>query len=348
MANADLERDRVELHIPFLTFLKFFAAIVVGYLLYVLWPFLLVLFLALLVGVTLEPIVQFMTKRRTPRWVAITIVTFALIGTVAGTFALLVPALSTQVADFTQRLPELKEKLVAQVPEAGGLRHLVQQTLHHPPEAQKWMTHLLAAGQSAFGGLAGFFLLLILAVYFVVDGKSTYQWLLAYLSPDQRQKVSESSEAISKVIIAYIAGQFITSLLASIYVFIVCAAFKVPAALVLAVLAGVFDVLPVIGFFMALIPTLLLALTISPGTALTVSILYVVYHIIETYLLVPKIYGDRLRVSGLIVLVTLIMASTAAGVLGAIAILPIVASYPIIERIWLEKYVGRRAIEKHK
>jgi predicted PurR-regulated permease PerM len=89
-------------------------------------------------------------------------------------------------------------------------------------------------------------------------------------------------------------------------------------------------------------------MTVSPSTSLAVAGLYLLYHGIENYLIVPWIYGNRLRVSGLAVLLALLVGSILAGILGAIAVLPVVASYPIIERIWLVDFLGRGVVQKHE
>jgi predicted PurR-regulated permease PerM len=83
------------------------------------------------------------------------------------------------------------------------------------------------------------------------------------------------------------------------------------------------------------------------STAVLVFVLYGAYHLVETYFIVPKVYGDRLRLSTLTVLVSCMAAGLVAGVVGAIAILPIVASYPIIERIWLRRHLEADTVIKH-
>lgn len=76
--------------------------------------------------------------------------------------------------------------------------------------------------------------------------------------------------------------------------------------------------------------------------------LYLGYHIFETYFIVPRIYGNRLRLSTLTVLLALLIGGTLQGVLGAVLILPVVAAYPIIERIWLKNYLAPEVIADHK
>jgi predicted PurR-regulated permease PerM len=142
------------------------------------------------------------------------------------------------------------------------------------------------------------------------------------------------------------AGQFITSLLCALYVFALLSLLHVPNALILAVLAGIFDVLPIIGFFLSVLPATAMALTVSPATALLVVALYLAYHLVESYFIVPTVYGNRLRLSTLTVLVSCMAGGLLAGVIGAIAILPLVASYPIVERIWLHSRLEPDTVSK--
>ncbi|RYZ51644.1 MAG: AI-2E family transporter, partial [Proteobacteria bacterium] len=94
-------------------------------------------------------------------------------------------------------------------------------------------------------------------------------------------------------------------------------------------------------------PAIILGLTISPVTGVLVAGAYILYHAIENYFLIPRIYGNRLRLSDLVVLVSLIAAGTLGGIVGAIMILPLVASYPIVERIWLAEYLGKGVVRRH-
>jgi predicted PurR-regulated permease PerM len=78
-----------------------------------------------------------------------------------------------------------------------------------------------------------------------------------------------------------------------------------------------------------------------------VLFLYIVYHVVEAYVPVPRIYGRRLQLSTLAVLLALIVGGTLQGIVGAFLILPLVAAYPIIERIWLHDYLSSEVIHDH-
>jgi predicted PurR-regulated permease PerM len=98
---------------------------------------------------------------------------------------------------------------------------------------------------------------------------------------------------------------------------------------------------------LVVIGILLLALSVSPKTAIMVVALYLLFHALEIYYIVPKVYGKHLRVSTLTVLLGLLAGTLLAGITGALAALPIIASYSAIERIWLRRFLRDGAAEKH-
>ena len=92
----------------------------------------------------------------------------------------------------------------------------------------------------------------------------------------------------------------------------------------------------------------LCALTVSPSIALTVFGIYLGYHLFEAYVLVPRLYGNRLKLSTLTVLLAILAGGTLGGVIGAVLALPIVAAYPVFEKHWLDDYLHPDAVEDHE
>jgi hypothetical protein len=92
----------------------------------------------------------------------------------------------------------------------------------------------------------------------------------------------------------------------------------------------------------------LFALTVSPVAAAAVLALYLGYHALENYFIIPKVYGKRLRIPTLVVFVALLVGGALYGVLGAVLILPVFAAYPIIEKIWLHEYLSDELVADHK
>jgi predicted PurR-regulated permease PerM len=133
-----------------------------------------------------------------------------------------------------------------------------------------------------------------------------------------------------------------------VFVYVSLSLLHVPGALLLAVLAGIFDFVPVLGFICSSVPAVLLALTVSPFVALIVAALYVAYHMIENYYIGPKVYGERLRLSNLAVILAFAVGAEIGGVVGALLALPIAGMYPVVESVWLKEYLGRDAVETHR
>ena len=120
-------------------------------------------------------------------------------------------------------------------------------------------------------------------------------------------------------IVAYVTGQLIVSALFATYTSILLTILHVPMSILLGVLAGMVDILPKsLESLIAMVPASLMALTVSPTTALMVIGGYLFYHGIEDYLIVPKVYGNKLKISTLAVLLAMLVGGVLAGVFGAI------------------------------
>jgi predicted PurR-regulated permease PerM len=327
--------------------LKVLAAGALTYLAIALWPLLSLLLLALLIAITLFPILQWLRRHGWPDWSGILVIGLLLFVSVGLFAGVVIPTIGNEGAEMIEKLPSFQKELVPRLPKPLGdaVNKLLESASFSNPEPL--LKQFLAWGTIAVRCLGEFLLVLVLAVYFVADGERVYRWLLAFLPEVHRKKAGEASVEIGTVVSSYMLGQLITSLLCGFFAFASLSILHVPNAALLAVIAAVFDILPLIGFFLAIIPALIIAASVSPLTAGLVLLLYGVYHLIENYFIVPKVYGDRLRLSTLTVLVSCMAAALVGGVVGAIVILPIVASYPIIERIWLRRHLEPDTVIKH-
>lgn len=342
--------QRLEIYLPTATLLKVAVALLVAYAGYVLWPLLLLVFLALFLAVTLNAFVNWLDGKGLRHWASLSVVISGLLLAICVGVALLVPALIEQATVFSHNFPQLRADALNQLPLGGSIRTNIEHLLDSASwtEANLWMGHFVSAGGIALGGLSEVSLVLVIALYLLIDGGKTYEWLLAFFSPLNRSKLRLTSLEISKMIFGYVSGQVVTSLLVMIFAYAVLSLLHVPGALTLAILAGVFDILPILGFIISTIPAFLLALSVSPKTAATVLILYLLFHILENYFIVPKVYGKNLRLSTLTVLLGLLAGVLLAGIPGSLAALPVIASYAAIERIWLKPFLRAGVAEKHE
>ena len=279
------KRPHLEITISWATLLKILLAGLLTYLGFRLWQLAELLLLAVMVAIAFQPLIQWTKRQRWPKWSGILLVAVLLLGSSALFMVILAPKISTEGTEFIKQLPTLMEHLSSSLPQTGPVRDFVSRLAnsHELSNPEAVLKYLAGGGSVALEGLVGFFLVLIVAIYFLADGEQVYQWLLSFLPDVQRQKMAVASKEMGAVVGRYMAGQVITSVLCAGYAFTVLTIMQVPNALLLAVLAGILDVLPLIGFFLFTIPAVAIALTVSPVTAALVGGLYLAYHTISQY-----------------------------------------------------------------
>jgi predicted PurR-regulated permease PerM len=140
------------------------------------------------------------------------------------------------------------------------------------------------------------------------------------------QHVVNLTPALRTTVGGYIRGQIVTSACISVFTFVVLFALGVPNALGLAVLAGVADVIPLIGAFIAIIPGVLSALNVSITAAIIVLVALLLYQQFEDRVLTPRVYGSTLRLPTIAVFLAVIIGAKLMGVVGAVLALPAAAA----------------------
>jgi predicted PurR-regulated permease PerM len=306
--------------------------------------------ISLLVAVALHPVVTRLERRGVGRGTVVGAMTLLMCGVLALLITVVFTSLAEQLAKLVQDFPALRDRVDQRLPaHYPTLKRIVREIFALPssPEVAAQLKRPLALGTVALSGVVSMFFMLVVTIYLLLDGKRLYAWLIAYIPRVHRERMAMTAEEVSGVVYAYVRGQAIGSALFTVFSGIALSVLGVPAVVPLAILAGLCDVIPVVGVILATVPAVLLALTVSPATAGIVLACYVGYHIVESYFLVPRIYGARLRLSTLAVLLALLAGHTLQGLLGAVLVLPLVAAYPIIERIWLAGYLSPEVVKDH-
>jgi predicted PurR-regulated permease PerM len=333
------------LELPWRTILKVLAAAALVWVWLHTWHIFLLVVVAVLLAVTLDPLVRRLEARRLPRWLAASIVVFGLLGVLIAFGVFTSQSLPSQGKLVASRLGEVQREVAGHVPaiirDALGARDAgeLAQTYAGP--------FVLRVTSAVMTALVVILLAFVLTLYLLIEGRHTYQWMLAFVPTTHRRKVAETAVESQRVIFGYVAGNIATSVFATVFALISLTLLDVPAALLLAVVAGLCDFVPVLGFIVSALPAFVIALGRSPAIAFTVLALYVAYHALENYFIGPWVYGDRLRLSNVAVVLAFAVGAAVGGVVGALVALPIAAAYPAIERIWLRDRLGDRVVKEH-
>jgi predicted PurR-regulated permease PerM len=343
-------RFEISLNLPTRTIVKVALCLVVAWAGLRLWAEFVLLLIAVVLALALHPTVGWLERKGLSRGVGILIIALGLFGLSVAFLTFVTTALAQQIALLVQDFPAFRNRLEHRLPmHYPVLKRIVDEIFALPssPEIAVHLHQPLALGTSVLAGALSMFFTMIVTLYLLLDGKRLYAWLIAYVPRRHRDRMAITAEEVSVVVQAYVRGQVITSVLFTACVAIVLNVFRVPAAIPLALLAGFCDVIPVVGIIAATVPAAVLAFTVSPTAGIAVSAFYALYHTVESYYIVPRVYGSSLRLSTLAVLLALMVGTALQGLIGAILVLPLVAAYPIIERIWLGRYLGHEVIKDH-
>jgi predicted PurR-regulated permease PerM len=338
-------RRRVAIVIPWRTILKLFAAAIIVWLWFKLVQVVLVLIVALLLAVTLNPVVGWLERRRLPRWAATLLVGLMFVAAIGGFLWLTWASLSSQAAYVTTHFDQFQRDAMKKLP--GWVRSTMGGGNLDEIQA-RIAGYGLGFAQSAASAVLVSMLGFILMLYLLIEGEETRDWLMAFVPAAQRPRVDQTLVECERVIFAYVAGNVTTSLFATIVVGVSMTILGVPAALLLAVIAGICDFVPVIGLIASSVPAILLGFTVSTNTGLIVAAIFIAYHAIENYVIGPWAYGDRLKLSNIAVVIAFVVGAEIAGVIGALIALPVAAVYPAIERIWLREKLPDETVVEHR
>lgn len=304
-----------------------------------LWQFVMVIVVAIIIAVALDPVVRYLEQRGVPRWVGAC-------GSVLALAALAVGMIAAGWVSITEQSRLIVENITGFYRHVRGMFPALERFL---PTADQGGVgqYALSFGRSAANAIGMFVIALVLTVYLLIEWKPTVEWLVAFVSPEHRPKVRRTLADARATVFSYVVGNALTSVITAVATFVALLALKVPAALVLAIIAGLLDFIPVVGFLLSLGITAVLAATVSTTAVVGVVVFYFIFNAVENYFIAPKIYGRGLELSKLAVLLAVAVGGQLGGVMGALLALPLAAIYPIIERIWLRERLSEDTVEIH-
>ncbi len=166
----------------------------------------------------------------------------------------------------------------------------------------------------------------LILFYLLKDRENVISGMLNTLSPGPRKHTRNVIHILNGVFSSYIRGQLILGLVVGTFVFLGLWLLGVRYAPVLGLVAGVFELIPVIGPWLGAIPGLIVVLATAPEKFIWVALLYLAVQLLENSLLVPRIQSESLNLHPVMVLAALIVGSEVAGLWGIILGPPIAAA----------------------
>jgi predicted PurR-regulated permease PerM len=281
-------------------------------------------------------------KRRLPRPAAILVIYATVIGTLAAIGAAVVPPMVRQGEEFWKQLPVYLDQAQAKLTTWGVISPdaSFKELLEQAPAGSGGAVTVLIAGLWGFvGGIFGVVTILLLTFYLLVESRNVFNLFVRLFPRGERHRMSEVSGLAAEKISAWLGGQMMLGLIigtmsAAGYFFM-----GVPYFFVLALIAGIGEMVPMVGPLLSAIPAVAVALTVSPGLALGVAGYCFALQLIENNFLVPKVMGQTVGLSAVTVILALAIGSELLGFVGALLAVPTAA---ILQVLFEELYLAEK------
>ncbi len=171
---------------------------------------------------------------------------------------------------------------------------------------------------------------MVLTVYFLVDMPRIRTTLYRLVPHSRRPRAILIGDEVFAKVSAYVLGNVLISVIAGVATFIWLMAFSVPYPLLLGIFVALLDLVPVVGSTIAGFVVAAVALTVSLPICIATTVFFVVFRLVEDYLLVPKIIGRAVKVPALTTEVAVLIGGALLGMVGALVAIPIAAALQLL------------------
>jgi predicted PurR-regulated permease PerM len=340
------QRQRVEIVIPTRTLLQLFAFGFLVVLAIVSLGTLVSILLAAVLALGLDPVVSALVKRGWKRGTASVVVFAALFVAVFVLVLVSAGPVWEEIVEFIKALPGYWEEISSKpafqdfLNSAGAddtIRKGLKELASGLPDAAN---ALLGAAGGIFGSLLELVTLTFLALFLLMERPAITDWLFGFTTPPVearwRPVLENSILAVSSSLIGNVAISIVAGTVAGVSAWIL----GLPFPIVLAVIAGLLDLIPQVGATIAAVILCAVALTVGTTECVIMAIIQIVYQQVENYIVYPIVYRQAVELTGFTTIVSVLIAGSILGVVGAILAVPFAA---VIKTVLREAGAPRRA-----
>ncbi len=293
---------------------------------------------AMFIALGLEPIIGRLARRGWGRGRAVAVTVFGLL-LICGLLGwLIIPVIVDQVTVLAQRTPEYVQNIQNShwVTVINDRFHVTDRLLtdFKSSVGEGTVTSVfggvIGVGKAFADGVLAVFTVLVLTMYFTVAMPSVKTAVYKLVPLSRRPRVVYLSEEISRRVGGYILGQLCVAVINATLAYAILLMLGLPFPLVLAVIVGLLALVPIVGTLVGAVLLTLVALTSGWVAAVIVLGYYVAYHIVETYLISPRIMRRTVEVPPVITIVAVLAGASLLGILGALVAIPIAAGLLLI------------------
>ena len=308
------------------------------------------LFVAIVLGTAIRPMVEWLQRRGISRIAGVIIIYFMLATFAIGILALVLPLIADQATHISQNLPQYYAEIRRALGNSNNrllqniafrLPAQLSLFLSTNPNAEvdvlDQVTQTVFYANLAVRGILSVLAIFLLAYYWTQESSQVVRTLIRLVPLHRRHETQEFVQLAERKIGGYIRGQGILCLVVGLAAFVSYTLIGLPYTLVLAIFAGIMEMIPVFGPALGAIPALLAALSIDPGKAIWVLVATGLIQMMENLWLVPRIMKNSIGVNPIIIILSLVAFGSVFGFAGTLLALPLAAIIQLVlDRILIQ------------
>ncbi len=330
------------------TIVRFFAVVIGILAIYTLLDVIIALLFAVIFASALEPAVRWLKVRGVPRILATILLYLSLAGLLFLAVYFIVPILLDSIDQFFNSYADLQRVIFSQVRSSG----VVPDSLLSPKDLRTALNlplnYVNAFGggvvnfiTNAFGGIISFTLVAVLSFYLTAQERGIESFLRLVTPLAQEEYIIGLWKRAQAKLGRWFRAQILLGAIVGICIFFGLSLLGMQQVLLFALLAGLFEIIPVVGPILAAVPAVIAAFLVSPGLGLSVVILYIIVQQTESHIIVPVVMRRAVGLSPLVVVLALVIGARLGGIFGLLLAVPVTAIIAEFVEDWDKK---KRAI----
>jgi predicted PurR-regulated permease PerM len=314
----------------------------IGWTLYQIREAILLIYVSALLAIGLAPLVTAIERSRVPRIPyrlprggAILVIYFAFIGVLVGLARLVFAPLVEQARALWSALPQMLSEAQQWLIDRGLLsgQFSVREAVEQAPSAVTGadaVGTVLGAIWGLVGGVFGLVTILILAFYLLLDSENIVRTFVRLFPKGEQPRVEGACRRVTTKVSGWVGGQILLAAIIGSTAALGLYLLGVPYFYVLALVAAIGEMIPIVGPLLAAIPAVAVAFSVSPTVALGVAVFFIAQQQFENHVLVPKVMERQVGVSAAVVIVSLLVGGSLLGIMGAILAVPTAAILQVL------------------
>ena len=328
-----MNEKKIEINITTGTLFRAILLVLLVLFLYLIRDIVAVVLFSVVVASGVEPAARWFQRYKIPRTIAVIFVYLIAFAVLAAMFYLVIPTMFSELSVLADKIPSyIEQPFQAKAVQnfLPGLPETVSQLLLNLTEWAKEYVGKISVGffQAAsivFGGALSFVLIVVLSFYLAVQERGIENFLRIITPAKHEEYIVDLWFRSREKIGSWLKGQILLGLLIGVLVFLGLTFLRVEYALTFALLAGVFELIPIFGPVLAAIPPVAVAFLQSPALGLGVIALYVIIQQFENHLIYPLVVKKAVGVPPIITILALIIGGKVGGFMGILLSVPLVS-----------------------